>query len=385
MGKKKTNEEFKQDVYNLVEDEYIFLESYINTDTKIKVLHAECNKTYFVTPNKFFSNRRCPHCKGKRLSTKNSWGQEKFIEEVESLYGSEYVVIGEYVNAHTEIKIKHAVCGETEAYKPYSFINGKRCSECFRDHKKKHKHFKKEVYDLVGDEYSILSEYELGSIKIVMKHNPCGLEYSVVPNAFLNDRRCPICSQAAGCKKRAKTAKEVEDFFNEKFNGEFSLIGKYENMRKHILIRHNTCGQEWEVVLNSYMYGDGGCPRCKESKGERKVRDWLDSNDISYLPQHRIKECRDIYPLPFDFAVLDDLSNILFLIEYDGEGHYQVINYSKNQNVNIEKFEARKRRDQIKNQYCLDNNIPLIRIPYWEYQEIEVILELVTYNFSIVI
>lgn len=49
--------------------------------------------------------------------------------------------------------------------------------------------FKREVFDLVGDEYKVLGEYEKSCIKIKIKHNVCGYEYDVIPNNFLAGNR----------------------------------------------------------------------------------------------------------------------------------------------------------------------------------------------------
>ena len=60
---KRSNEEFIKEVYELVGDEYIFLENYINTDTPIKVKHKLCNNEYTVAPKEFlFKKARCPYC-----------------------------------------------------------------------------------------------------------------------------------------------------------------------------------------------------------------------------------------------------------------------------------------------------------------------------------
>ena len=69
----------------------------------------------------------------------------------------------------------------------------------------------------------------------------------------------------------------------------------------------------------------------------------------------------------FDFAILDEHDNVLCLIEYDGEGHYNPVPimkmpYEKANNA----FEKIVAHDMIKDSYCKENNIPLIRIPYWE-------------------
>lgn len=64
MTKRKTNEEFKQEVYNLVKDEYTFLENYVNSKAKIKVKHNKCGNIYEVQPSNFLKGTRCPYCAG---------------------------------------------------------------------------------------------------------------------------------------------------------------------------------------------------------------------------------------------------------------------------------------------------------------------------------
>ena len=63
-------------------------------------------------------------------------------------------------------------------------------------------------------------------------------------------------------------------------------------------------------------------------------------------------------------------------VEYDGIGHFEPINFNgiDDKRAN-EGFKKQKLHDQIKDKYCLDNNIKLIRIPYWEFDNIENILK----------
>ena len=53
--------------------------------------------------------------------------------------------------------------------------------------------FKKEVFNLVGDEYTVLGDYVNNKVKILMRHNVCGNEYTTRPNDFQQGHRCPIC------------------------------------------------------------------------------------------------------------------------------------------------------------------------------------------------
>ena len=66
MPKRKTDAEFKKEVFDLVGSEYEFLDSYVNSYTKIKVKHNKCGHIYEVRPNLFLNNgSRCPYCCGK--------------------------------------------------------------------------------------------------------------------------------------------------------------------------------------------------------------------------------------------------------------------------------------------------------------------------------
>ncbi len=84
----------------------------------------------------------------------------------------------------------------------------------------------------------------------------------------------------------------------------------------------------------------------------------------------RIRECRDKQSLPFDFAILGDNDKLSGLIEFQGEQHYKPIEYWSGDKG----FESQKKRDKIKFEYCKANNIPLLIIPYWDFDNIETLL-----------
>lgn len=105
------------------------------------------------------------------------------------------------------------------------------------------------------------------------------------------------------------------------------------------------------------------CPQCNESKGEKKIRLWLEKNNIPYKKQEKFDNCRDIKPLPFDFY----LPTFNIAIEYDGRQHFEPIEFFGGQ----EYFESVKMHDGLKNEYCKNNGIPLLRIPYFKFDNIE--------------
>lgn len=97
---------------------------------------------------------------------------------------------------------------------------------------------------------------------------------------------------------------------------------------------------------------------------------FLIDNNIIFETQKKFNDCRNIYCLPFDFYL--PIQNIL--IEFDGEQHFKPIRFNGIANeIALKKYLITKRNDEIKNQYCLDNNIKLIRISYKENNIVELL------------
>jgi very-short-patch-repair endonuclease len=93
-----------------------------------------------------------------------------------------------------------------------------------------------------------------------------------------------------------------------------------------------------------------------------RIREFLEINKISFVQEKRFEDCKDKRILPFDFY----LPSYNLCIEFDGQHHFQE-NHFKN-------YKSTKKHDEIKNQYCKDNDIDLLRIPYWEGNKIEDII-----------
>ena len=103
------------------------------------------------------------------------------------------------------------------------------------------------------------------------------------------------------------------------------------------------------------------------SKGELYIYNYLIKNNIEFAPQFKFDDCRDKRPLPFDFMV--KVNNEIRLIEFDGSQHF----YKSRTMYNTERV---KKHDEIKNKYCKDNNIKLLRIPYWWLRNDRILKEL---------
>jgi len=102
------------------------------------------------------------------------------------------------------------------------------------------------------------------------------------------------------------------------------------------------------------------CGCVTKSIGETNVEKILTDNNVSFKSQYKFSDCRDKRELPFDTAVLNkDTKQVEYIIEFDGTQHKK-----PSRKFGMESFLKTQQHDKIKNDYCKENNIPLIRIPY---------------------
>lgn len=101
-----------------------------------------------------------------------------------------------------------------------------------------------------------------------------------------------------------------------------------------------------------------------KSKSEEIICRFLDHHQVTYEVQKVFDDCKDKGVLPFDVFI----PSFNCVIEYDGIFHYEVLDGLNND------VESQQRRDMIKTEYCAQHGIKLIRIPYWEKDNIEQIM-----------
>ncbi|MFA1509989.1 hypothetical protein ACDN41_12235 [Priestia aryabhattai] len=367
--RRKTHEEFVKEVYDAVGDEYSICEGerYVNTDAKIKMKHNKCGYVYDATRYNFVNKGyRCPKCSGKMRKT-----NEEFKKEVLELVGEEYQVLGEYVRAHHKIKIKHNSCNNEYLVTPDKFLQGGRCPKCAlvirgRKRARKHEDFLKIVYDLVGDEYSVIGEYGGAHVKVEMKHNICGNEYMVQANDFIYNRRCPKCQRPNYERDTDSFIREVKELVGD----EYEVMEEYKGSHTKTRLKHTICNHEYMVTPSKFISAGRRCPKCasiNNSYGTKAIEAYLKDNGINYKTEKTFKGCIFKKELPFDFY----LNDYKILIEFDGVQHFTEIEYFGGS----EGFVNRIRNDKIKNDFCINNDIALIRIPYWDQDDIDTILD----------
>lgn len=158
-----------------------------------------------------------------------------------------------------------------------------------------------------------------------------------------------------------KSRKNTYDYCKEKG---YKILSSYLEAMEKILINFN-CGHKPHWITPAMLKQSQSCPICSESKGERAVRLYLEKNNIEFKQEYRFDDCRYKDFLRFDFYI----PSLNLCIEFDGEQHYKANDY-----FGKKEFELTQKRDRIKNNYCEEKGIGLLRIPYWEIDNVDKIL-----------
>lgn len=369
MTRKKTHDEFIKDVYGQVGDEYVVLGTYINSRTKIKIRHNcdLCNNyEYEVNPNMFLQGSRC----GKCARIKDKFNIKDIYKILNDKYGDVYEILGEVDGIKTKTLVKHKPCGYEWEVKISDLFRRERCPHCNKRVMNKTKeYFQKELNDIYGENiYTVLTEYKTNREKVLVRHEECGTEFYCSPNDMISDKRqqCPVCSKIHYLNLIRKPHDVFIQELKEIHGGEYEVLTPYITAHTKIKVRHIDCDCIYETTPNSLLKGNE-CPMChKPSKGERKISQVLNDNNIKYTIQYKPKGCKSKKQLSYDFYLKD--FNIC--IEYNGIQHYKPIEVFGGE----KSFNVQKKNDNIKKDYCLNSKIDLLVIPYWEFDNIEDIL-----------
>lgn len=285
---------------------------------------------------------------------------EKIIESI----GYKIIKLDEYKNLRTKFTVE---CDKGHVYDVTlgNINSGKRCKICgYKRSSDKMKlsydyvknYIESQGYELISNEY--VKGNELLEMKCAEGHK-CFISW----DNFKYGRRCRTCKyidNANRCKHDFGYVKSYIESFGIKL-----LENEYVNQNTYMKMMCSE-GHVFERHLSSFNVTQR-CPVCGMSKGEERVKKFLEDNCMDY-----------IYDKPYFDDLLSPRENPLrpdfilpkykIWIEYDGEFHYdELYENDGHEDIII--------HDKIKNEYAKLNGWKLIRIPYWEFDNIENILD----------
>jgi hypothetical protein len=283
-----------------------------------------------------------------------------FVNESNIIHDYKYdYSLAEFINMESLVQIICPIHG-IFYQKPTPHKAGKGCSKCAGrgltlDERKL---ILNKVHNFKFDYSLFIYTKSEDKIKIIC---PIHGIYEQSYHSHMCGRGCDACGGS-----KSKTLEEIKKEFIDMHDDtyDYSLITEIINVHTDVDIICKEHGV-FRQTSNNHKRGQG-CPACKENKGERDIRNFLINNIIKLESQKIFDDCKNIRVLPFDFYLTD--YNIC--IEFHGRQHYESVEYYGGE----EEFKKRQMRDKIKMEYCENNNIPLLIIPYWEHKNIALLI-----------
>ena len=287
---------------------------------------------------------------------------DDFATKAISIHGNKYDYSKfNYTNTKTKGIITCKIHGDF-LQSANKHLGGRGCSKCSKKYIPNNNDFLNKAKEVHGDKFKYLTDYVGAHDKIKIKCNVCSNLFEQTPANHLhgNGKGCPYC---------AGKYITTKDFIKKSIlvhGDKYDYSGVvYKKATEKVDIKCSECLSVFWQTPNNHLRGKG-CPKCKSSKGEEKIKLFLENNKINYKPQKSFDECRNKQSLRYDFFLID--KNIL--IEYDGEQHFKQLKCWGGENG----FKRIKINDDIKDNFAKDKNIALLRIPYTEFKNIEKIL-----------
>lgn len=339
-----------------------------------------------IEDKNFISCRSC----GAKKSAQNTLKERRdrhYKSVVDFCNNNGYTLITKKEDIKNNQSVIQYICKEhgLQETKLVSILQGKLCYKCSREIaiKKKYattlsqrqdKHYDDILKIAKENDYIILTPKEDIVNNSTIIHYVCkkhGEKTARLYN-FVSGKKCPDCFRDMQ-SIAYRTDCDIVESEIASFGGVLLNKEDYKNQtEKNLEILCPECHEN--IILTSrrnFLQHEGQvCDCCvlKGSRGERRIMQVLDNNNVNYEQGKWFDDCRDVNPLPFDFY-LPDYNTI---IEFDGEQHFKDRGYKIG--IFSDSLEYTQKHDKIKNDYCKQNGIELIRIPYWEYDNIEDIL-----------
>ena len=284
--------------------------------------------------------------------------KNKFIEKSNKRHNNKYkydkVV---YVNSTTKVEV---VCDQHGSFfvRPDAHIRKVGCPKCNGGVK----YTSVEFTELCNKKYNFEYDYSLvdyknstKKVKIICKQHGV---FEMSPSAHLIGQKCPHCS---GVARKNNTSFINESIFIHGEKYDYSLV-EYINNRTKVKIICSDHGI-FEQTPKDHIRGSG-CNKCSNfSSGEKLIEEILTDIGVEFNREFKFDSCKGEFgnKLPFDFFI----PSLKMLIEFDGRQHFESVD-----KFGGEEYLSRlKINDEIKNKWCLENNINLIRINYKNIKE----------------
>lgn len=302
-----------QDFKKLISPDVTMLEDYHGLYNKVKCKCNICGGEWSTTPAVLKLGCGHPECGAEKAHAARRKSRETFVQEMAEL-SPDIEIVGDYVNTHTPIKCKCKICGtEWESHPSNLLFYKAGCPECNNQRMR-------EKFSLGHDAFIERMAFVRPEVEIV--------------DTYVNNRTKLLC------------------YCHEHDNYFYCHPGHF--LRE----------------------GKGGCPECPkmgtpiEIKCFRILKQYFDTKDI--VKEKKFDDMKDLRKLRLDFYI----PSINLAIEVNDKKHYKISREKKLNGESPEDYcELIGDRYNLKVEYLKQHKIPLIEIPFWEFDNMESFLD----------
>lgn len=302
----------------------------------------------------------------QRLNTKI------FIERARAVHGDKYDYSEvDFKTSHAKVTVRCRECNHKWDILPTNHLCGRGCKPCQykslpQNQRISHHEFLRQAREVQGDKFEYLSEYQGHKKKIKLKCKTCNYTFDRRAGSHLEGYGCKNCQYKNLPQNLPMPVEEFEEACRKLHQNKYEYYGDYENAKGKIRIYCKYHKEDFYQTASSHLGKEYGCPKCSMSKGEKEVESCLKNLGIEFECQKKFPKCKSKSHLAFDFY----LPKQNLCIEYDGEQHYFPVSYFGGKRH----FVVTKKHDAIKEKFCEENDIDLLRIPFFEFHQIKDIL-----------
>ena len=351
---------------------YMIKDEYINSSTKFDIIdnegykHLICFKEYLQYNKRLdkFSSYNPHTIENIKLWLKINGYKNKLLST-------------EYKNSNDKLVFTCADCGNQykSTFLKFRQENHIRCEICSKEEKfGKRRNTKVEVEKLFSSKgLTIIDTNTYMNSRQRLKVVNCFRYKGIIShNSLLANKGFKIFDKA-----NPYTIENIKNYIKIN-NLDCELIStEYKSARTKLEFKCS-CGESYFTRLNGVVYQNNTrCNRCskKQSQSSYDTEQICIKYKFNYKLEYLFNDCKNKRRLPFDCVILDEDNNVKFVIELDGKQHFEPVRFNGVQDeIAVETYKYTKNNDKVKDMYCVNNNIKLLRIPYWEFNNIENIL-----------
>lgn len=361
MPTKLTTEQFVQKAIAVHGDRYDYSKvEYVNNNVFVKI-SCRSHGAFEQTPRCHLSGRGCRLCGFDVTFSSKRHDIDKFLSIANSIHGETYdYSLVNYRNSTEKVEIICKIHGSF-MQSPNGHTNKSSPSGCPKCKYDKLRHNTKifvcESRKIHGEKYDYSQTIYINAKRKLKIICPDHGAFEQTAAVHLSGSGCKMCFLDSWRLTTAEFIHKSKSVHGDKYDySDVSYIGAKHTV-KIICRQHGV----FEQTAGNHMAGKG-CHVCDSSYGETAVYGILTELGFSFKTEVKFDGCKNRNVLPFDFQVFTD--DGFSLIEFHGRQHYEPVSYFGGEKA----FQSTIKRDSIKSDWAIENNIPLLVIHYKEFE-----------------